>query len=108
MGERDALDFRRKIVRKNYKVLSPAQRAKIMYHPARTRREVRSTLDKYIRETADLRARETVERVSGIRAGTRQGSSEVKSEPLADESVPDDSKAGEPEKGSPVEEPPGD
>ena len=108
MGEREALDFRRNLVRKNYNGLSPAQRAKIMYHPARTRGAVRLTLDKYIRETADRRTREKAEGASAIRAAGQRGSSEVKSEPVIDEPVPADSPAGEPEKSPPAEEAPED
>ena len=108
MGEREALDFRRNIVRKNYAALSASQRSNIMYHPARTRRAVRFTLDKYIRETAVRRTREKAERASAIKAAGRQGSSEVKSEPVKAEPVPDESSAGEPEKSPPAEESPGD
>ena len=61
MGEREALDFRRNLVRNNYGNLSPAQRVRIMYHPARTRHEIRLTLDDYMRKTAQLRAREAAE-----------------------------------------------
>ena len=106
MGEREALDFRRNIVRKNYAALSAPQRSNIMYHPARTRRAVRSTLDKYIRETAARRTREKAERASEIRAAGRQGSPGVKSEPVVAEPVPGDSSAGEPEKAPPAEESP--
>ena len=106
MGEREALDFRRNIVRKNYRALSSAQRSRIMYHPARTRREVRSTLDKYIRETAAHRTREKAERASAIKAAGRQGSPEVKSEPVVAEPVPGDSSTEEPEKAPPAEGPP--
>ena len=58
MGEREALDFRRNIVRKNYGGLSPDQRWRVMYHPARTRREIRSTLDSYLKDTARRRRAE--------------------------------------------------
>jgi hypothetical protein len=71
MGEREALDFRRNLVRNNYGNLSPAQRVRIMYHPARTRREIRLTLDDYMRKTSQLRAREEAER-SGRAATGRQ------------------------------------
>tara|TARA_B100000809_G_scaffold244007_1_gene269528 strand:- start:15 stop:395 length:381 start_codon:yes stop_codon:yes gene_type:complete len=108
MGEREALDFRRNIVRKNYETLSASQRSKIMYHPARTRREVRFTLDKYIRETAVRRTRKKAEHASTIRAASQLGSSEVKSEPVKAEPVPDESSAGEPEKSPSAEESPGD
>ena len=104
MGEREALDFRRNLVRKNYNALSPAQRSKIMYHPARTRGAVRVTLDKYIRETAGRRTREKAEGVSALRAAGQRGPSEVKSEPVRDEPVPADSQAREPEKSPPAQE----
>ena len=71
MGEREALDFRRNIVLKNYGNLLPNQRSRMMYHPARTRREIRLTLDDYIRKTARMRAREAVER-SGQAAASSQ------------------------------------
>lgn len=72
MGEREALDFRRNIVRNNYGNLSPAQRVRIMYHPARTRREIRLTLDDYMRKTAQLRTREKAERSGRAATGSQR------------------------------------
>ncbi len=60
LGEREALDFRRNLVRKNYGDLSPDQRWRVMYHPARTKREIRSTLDGYMKDTARRRMAEAV------------------------------------------------
>ena len=108
MGEREALDFRRNLVRKNYNALSPAQRSKIMYHPARTRRAVRLTLDEYVRETALRRAREKVEHASTRKAAGEPVTPEVESEPVRDEPVPAESTAGEPGKSSPAQESPED
>ena len=72
MGEREALDFRRNIVRNNYGNLSPAQRVRIMYHPARTRRKIRLTLDDYMRKTAQLRAREAAKRSGRAATGSQR------------------------------------
>jgi len=78
LGEREALDFRRNLVRKNYGDLSPDQRWRVMYHPARTKREIRSTLDDYMKDTARRRMAEAAGG-SGQAGGSDVGSaSEVR------------------------------
>lgn len=99
MGEREALDFRRNLVRRNYGDLSPAQRSRIMYHPSRTKREVRVTLDGYVRETAERRTREAAEFSGRARTGAQQDAPSDGSEPSGDDPVPEDSTAGEPATG---------
>jgi hypothetical protein len=75
MGERESLDFRRNLVRKNYGGLSPDQRWRVMHHPGRTKREIRSTLDSYLKDTVRRRQAEAAAgsgRTGAGRAGAGQ------------------------------------
>ncbi len=78
LGEREALDFRRNLVRKNYGDLSPDQRWRVMYHPARTKREIRSTLDSYMKDTARRRMAEAAGGSGQDGAGGVGSASEVR------------------------------
>ena len=102
MGESEALDFRRNLVRKNYGALSPSQRTRIMYHPSLAKRYVRLTLEEYLSETAQRRAWEKAERAGTLRGGTQRDVSGVKNEPVGDDPAPEDSPAGAPAEGSPA------
>ncbi len=104
MGEREALDFRRNLVRNNYGNLSPAQRVRIMYHPARTRGEIRLTLDDYMRKTSQLRVREEAERSGRAATGSQRKALGIGEGDVGGDPAREDPGAGGAEPGPPPDD----
>jgi len=70
MGEFEALEYRRDLVRGHYAELSPQQRRDLMYHPGRTARQIDRTFDAYRRQFAEQQARDA----AAARDSRRRGS----------------------------------
>ena len=83
LSERETLQYKTQLVRSRRSEISPAKAEKLLYHPARTQREIDRAFDELALEQAREAARDNAERAKQIEAARKEAAENEEAESAA-------------------------